>query len=133
MIYDASVLGDLELRDKLLKDFVMSVETDLLNHDHFDLNIKVQTQQGYGLDTDIPKLLIHSPVVNIKDVSRLLVFLREYFEIEGGLRLTNRPYYLDNDGELGYFPHDEHNLTLLLDFVEYKCNNIYKESKFKKR
>ena len=46
--------------------------------------------------------------------------LREYFQIQGGLRLPEMGNnYITEDGEFKYFPSEDNDLNLILDFVEY--------------
>jgi hypothetical protein len=134
-IYNSSIKGDISERDKLLDEFLERVRYDLSNGAYnFNIEIQALSSSGFNMNyTNVPKLLIHTAIVDVKDITRTFYILREYFEIQGNLRLTNHPYYLkgNDDGDLGFFKNDEHNLTLVLDFVEYKCNDIYKESMIK--
>lgn len=130
-IYKNSISKDIEKRDELLDEFLDRVRYDLTNG-AYNFNIEIQAPPHNIIKTYVPKLLIHTVIVDSKDITRTFYILREYFEIQGNLRLTNHPYYVkNNDGDLGFFKTDEHNLTLVLDFVEYKCNEIYKESLIK--
>lgn len=123
-IYNESIEGNIDSRDKLLDEFLNKTKEELGKiYYKFDIEILKPS-----FKTHVPKLLIHTNIVDVKDVTRVFYILREYFMIQGNLRLTNEPYYFKEDGDVGYFKTDESNLTLVLDFVEYKCNELYRES-----
>ena len=129
-VYNASMEGNTALRDKLLNEFLDKCRGDL-SHKYFNFDIEVQ-KNIYGSKTYVPKLLVHTKVVDIKDIARALYLLRNYFNISGGLRLTDAPYYIkERDDSIGYFETGSNDLTLVLDFVEYKCNEIYRDSLLK--
>ena len=41
--------------------------------------------------------------------------------------------YITEDGEFKYFSAEDNDLNLILDFIEYKCNNVYREIGKKKK
>ncbi|WP_405285989.1 hypothetical protein [Methanobrevibacter sp.] len=118
---------DKTTRDKLVQKFLEIVRKELKEYDD---NIQIYR---YIILTDpsgyksIPKLLIHTEVRSIRDFKNVLKTLREYFQIQGGLRLpVMGAHYMTDEGDVKYFPDEENDLNLILDFIEYKCNNTYR-------
>lgn len=130
---------DKETRDKLVQKFIEIARDELMDYDKSLQNIQIYK---YLIPTDpqgnrsIPKLIIHTPVKNISEFKTILKMLREYFQIQGGLRLTTmRNHYVDDEGEYKYFSSEENEneLNILLDFIEYKCNKVYRGTKVKEK
>lgn len=125
---------DKTTRDKLVQKFLEVARKELKKYDE---GIQIYR---YILPTDpagnrsIPRLLIHTEVRSIREFKSVLKTLREYFQIQGGLRLPEMGHnYITDDGEYKYFPAEENDLNLILDFIEYKCNNTYRSISIKEQ
>lgn len=125
---------DKTTRDKLVQKFLEVARNDLKEYDE-DIQIYryIVPTDPKG-DKSVPRLLIHTTVKSIREFKSILKRLREYFQIQGGLRLPEMGNnYITDDGEFKYFPEDDNNLNLILDFIEYKCNNTYRSISIKEQ
>ena len=116
-----------ETRDKLVQGFIDIARKELQEYNDIE-SYRYVVLTNPGGEKHIPKLLIHTSVKDTKEFKSILKVLRDYFQIQGGLRLpTMGCHYKTDTGEHGYFDDKENELTLILDFTEYKCNNTYKK------
>ena len=123
---------DKEIRDKLVQKFIEIARDELIE---YDSNIQIYRHvilTDPAGNRSVPKLIIHTSVKSIREFKSILKRLREYFQIQGGLRLTTMGnHYVDDDGEHKYFSSEENEVNIILDFIEYKCNNVYREIRVK--
>ena len=119
---------DNTIRDKLVNKFIEIATSELKEYDDtIEIHRYVILTDPSG-ENSIPRLIIHTKVESIREFKNTLKRLREYFQIQGGLRLPEMGnHYITEDGEYKYFPSEDNDLNLILDFIEYKCNNIYRE------
>lgn len=116
------------IRNKLVNKFIEIATNELKEYDDtIEIYRYTVLTDPSGINS-IPRLIIHTKVESIREFKNTLKRLREYFQIQGGLRLPEMGNnYITEDGEFKYFPSEDNDLNLILDFVEYKCNNIYRE------
>ena len=125
-IYEASIQRDYTKRDDLLNEFLSIIRKDF---EPFNLEVYeyVVLADHTKYHNPVPKLIIHGRVEDLNQAKRMLKTLREYFHIQGGLKLPVFGLtYRENDEDLGSFTDNEDELNLLFDFIEYKNNENYK-------
>lgn len=134
LICDESIKGNMDYVDELVKQFLKIARSELKES---DMNIEIYR---HNLLTDpsgcnsIPRLIIHTKIEDTGEVKSILKNLREYFQIQGGLRLpVMGAFYKTDDGEHEFFDDEANDLNLILDFLEYKCNQLYREAGRKRK
>lgn len=133
LICNESLKDNNEYVDELLKEFIETCRLELQKQiPGLEIYRQVLATDPSGKNS-IPRLIIHTKADTISDVKTLLNHLREYFQIQGGLRLPvmGTTYKTDN-GDFKYFHTDEQDFNIILDFMEYKCTELYKELGYKK-
>ena len=116
------------IRNKLVNKFIEIATNELKEYDDTIEIYRYTVLTDPSGENSIPRLIIHTKVESIREFKNTLKRLREYFQIQGGLRLPEMGNnYITEDGEYKYFSSEDNDLNLILDFIEYKCNNIYRE------
>ena len=122
------------IRNKLVNKFIEIATNELKEYDDTIEIYRYTVLTDPSGENSIPRLIIHTKVESLREFKNTLKRLREYFQIQGGLRLPEMGNnYITEDGEYKYFSSEDNDLNLILDFVEYKCNNVYREIGKKKK
>ncbi|WP_406533935.1 hypothetical protein [Methanobrevibacter sp.] len=132
LICDESIKGNTDYVEELVTQFLEIVRDDLKDEDIQIYRHSLLTDPS-GCNS-IPRLIIHTRLDNVGEAKKTLKNLREYFQIQGGLRLPLMgAFYKTDNGDHDWFDDEDNDLNLILDFMEYKCNQLYREAGRKRK